>query len=292
MVRDALAARAADLGHAALVLAIVAGFVGAGWHLLNALTRFDDDAELFARGNAGYLVQRLSIVGAQVVGVLPAVARYDPVRPAASAGWLAAEAAWVLVAVLAARPVVDRVVLPAVRNVDALRAGSVAVGVTEAGFYLGTGFIVNGSLTGEAPTLGLALASTAAFYLLGLALVVAVFWLHEWVTPYHLRDRIAAGSVAAAVEVAGLLTALGVVVREGVAGPFDTWPASVGRFAATAVLAVVVLYLFRWLIDRLVLRGHTVRAGQDAGHPVAACLLAGLLVAAAFAVAAVVGSQW
>ncbi|GGK38698.1 hypothetical protein GCM10010124_34380 [Pilimelia terevasa] len=286
-----LADYAGNLGHAALILLVVAVSVGGGWHLLNLLTRVDDNDELFVRGNGAYLAQRLGISVAQVVGLLPAIGHYDPTRWRTSAWWLVAECAFVLAAVLLARPVVDWLVLPAVRNATLLREGSLAVGITEAGFYLATGFVVNGALSGGADSLALALASTAGFFVLGLALVAGVFWLHEWVTPYHLRDRIAQGSVPAAVEVAGVLTALGIVVREGVAGDFDTWGASLARFAATVVLAVAVLYAFRWLIDRLVLRGHTVRATQNADHLVAACLLAGLLVGAAFAVAEVVGTQ-
>lgn len=280
---------AGNLGHAALILGIVALFVGGGWHLLNALTHFDDNAELFQRHNGAYLAQRLGISGAQVIGMLPAIGHYDKAYPLASAAWLAAESAFVLAAVLLARPVVDWLVLPKVKNAKLLHEGHLAVGVTEAGFYLGVGFVVNGALTGDAGSWGAYVASTAGFYLLGLALVAGVFWLHELVTPYHLRDKIAEGSLPAAVEVAGVLTALGIVVRQGVAGDFDTWGASTARFGATVLFAVAVLYAFRWLIDRLVLRGCTVRATQNAENPVAAILLAGLLVAGAAAVAEVVG---
>ncbi|GGJ93236.1 hypothetical protein GCM10010123_23870 [Pilimelia anulata] len=291
MFLETLGDYAGNLGHAALILAIVALFVGGGWHLLNLITHVDDNAELFERRNAAYLIQRLGLSVAQVIGILPAIEHYDRAHWGVSAGWLAIECAYVLLAVLVARPVVDRLVLPRVNNMELLRGGSLTVGVTEAGFYLGTGFVVNGSLTGDAGSLLTYVTSTLGFYVLGLALVAGVFWLHELVTPYHLRERIAGGSLPAAIEVAGVLTALGIVVREGVAGDFDTWGASVARFGATVVLAVAALYAFRWLIDRLVLRGLTVRATQNADNPVAATLLAGLLVGAAFAVAAVVRTQ-
>ena len=50
--------------------------------------------------------------------------------------------------------------------------GNVAPGVLEAGFYLGFGFVLDGSITGGAPTFALSMVSTVVFGLLGLVALV------------------------------------------------------------------------------------------------------------------------
>jgi uncharacterized membrane protein YjfL (UPF0719 family) len=171
------------------------------------------------------------------------------------------------------RPIVDWVVLRRVRNKDELLKGNKAVGVVEAGFYIGFGFNLNGSLDGHASSVPLSIASTVVFGLCGLALVTAVFvFIHKRITRfqlrkvvrdgdkrYNLQDEIAQGNLAAAYEVAGMLIGTSMVVREGVAGDFSGWRSGFAGFFATTLVAIIGLYLARWLIDRLVLTNCTVK---------------------------------
>lgn len=285
-----LADYVANWPYAALRLAVVAAFVYLQWLTINRITPFSDTEEIFDKNNYAYLVQRLALLAAQALAMLPTLARpTDGVVPTLTVMCL--EGAYVFVALLAVRPVVDLVLLPRVNNVGALLERNLAVGITEAGFYLGFGAILNGSLTGGADTFGLALASTVVFALLGLALVIAVFFLHELVTPYDLRTGIAEGRVTPALEVAGILVAVPIVVRVGVAGDFTGWGHDLGAFLATSVIAVVTLYVLRWLIDLVFLTGRTVRSIQHADQAAAAALLSGLLVLLAFPVATAVAHQ-
>ncbi|SCX39749.1 Uncharacterized membrane protein YjfL, UPF0719 family [Klenkia marina] len=276
---------------AALQVVVVAAFVAAFWYLVNALTSFDDNAEIITRGNTGYMVQRLALSAALVVGMLNSLEyRFDEI------GWgaitnLLVEGAWVFVALLAARFVVDKVVLLRVDNVQAMREGNVAVGVVEAGFYLGLGLILNGSLIGSSPDWQTGLASTVVFAVLGLLVVVGVYFLHDLVTRGVIRRGIAAGSLPAAFEIAGILVAVSLVVRVGVAGDFTGWGDGLVAFAVTAVIAVVTLYLFRFLVDLVILRGVTVASIQRDGQVVAAGLMSGLFVVVALPVATVVAAQ-
>ncbi|HMI09024.1 MAG TPA: DUF350 domain-containing protein [Candidatus Saccharimonadales bacterium] len=183
------------------------------------------------------------------------------------------EGAWVFAALLLVRPVVDWVVLRKVRNIDELLKGNKAVGAVEAGFYICAGFALNGSLDGQASSVLKSMESTVVFGVLGLLLVVGVFvFIHERITRfqlrkvlrdggkrYNLQDEIAQGNLAAAYEVAGMLIGTSMVVREGVAGDFSGWRSGFAGFFATTLVAVIGLYLARWLIDRLVLTNCTVK---------------------------------
>lgn len=274
---------------ASLLLALVAG--GLLWLVHNALTRFDDREVLFRDGNVAYLVQRSALVIAFGIATLPTIS-----RTAEDHRWYGLlgqgmELVWVVVALLAVRYVVDAVVLVRVNNTDELLRGNVALGVVEAGFYLGFGFILNGSLTGASPTLGQGIASTVVFGLLGLAVVIGVFWLHELVTPWHLRNDIRDAKLTAAYEAAGVLAAAGIVVREGVAGDFTGWGGGLVAFVATTLVSVATLYLFRWLANRLILRGLPIRVIQERNLAGASAFSAVIMVMVAISVAAVVRTQ-
>jgi uncharacterized membrane protein YjfL (UPF0719 family) len=274
---------------ASLLLALVAG--GLLWLVQNALTRFDDRQVLFRDGNVAYLVQRVALVIAFGIGVLPTITRTAEDHRWYGLVGQAMELVWVLLALLAVRYLVDLVVLLRVNNTDELVRGNLALGVVEAGFYVGFGFILNGSLTGASATLGQGIASTVVFGLLGLAVMVAVFWLHEAVTPWHIRNKVRDGNLTAAFEAAGVLAAVGIVVREGVAGDFTGWSAGLVAFFGTVVFAVATLYLFRWLTNRLILRSWTLREIQDRDLTTASAFSAALTVVVAVSVAAVVRTQ-
>lgn len=272
-----------------LLLSLVAG--GLLWFLQNRLTRFDDHQVLFRDGSVAYLVQRAALVLGFAIAALPTTTRTADDLPWYSLLGQTYELVWVVVAFVAVRYVVDGVLLRRTANDAELLRGNVALGVVEAGFYLGFGFILNGSLTGASPTMALGLASTVVFGGLGLALVVAVFWLHEAVTPWSIRDELRAGGLTAAFEAAGVLLSVGIVVREGVAGDFTGWGVGLVAFSVTAVVAVVTLYLFRWLANRLLLRGLTIGAVQREHRVVASAFGAVVMVTVAVLVAAVVRTQ-
>jgi uncharacterized membrane protein YjfL (UPF0719 family) len=274
---------------ASLLLALAVG--GLLWFTHNALTRFDDRQILFHEGNVAYSVQRIALVLAFGVAALPTITRSVEDHRWYSLVGQAMELAWVFVALLLVRYLVDVVVLARVDNTAELLKGNVALGLVEAGFYVGFGFILNGSLTGASQTVAQGLASTVVFGMAGLVVVVAVFWLHEAVTPWHIRNRIRDGQLAAAFEAAGVLASTGIVVREGVAGDFTGWADGFVAFFWTVVFAVATLYLFRWLANRLLLRGFTLREIQERDLATASAFSAAVMVVVAISVAAVVRTQ-
>jgi uncharacterized membrane protein YjfL (UPF0719 family) len=260
------------------------------WHIQNRLTKFDDGEELYVKNNWAYFWHRASLVIAFIIAAWPAFTRSTE-EPWYSLIGQTMEYLWVFAALLAVRIIVDKVVLPRQNNLQELLNGNLALGIVEAGFYIGVGFVLNGSLSGNSPSVWLGFASTVVFGLLGLAAMIGVFALHEAVTPWNLRENIRDGKMTAALEVAGLLAASGIGIRAAVAGDFNGWKEGFIAFFGTLIFVVAMLYLFRWVIDRAILTNCTVKTVQANNQVVASALLSVLFIGAGFMVAGIVSTQ-
>lgn len=268
------------------ILIVTAFWVAVLWKGLNKYTKFDDHEE-FARGNVAYAMQRVGLCAAQVIALLATIPGYDSADPLRSVGWMMVEGLYISVALFVSMWVVDFLLLPKISNQKLLLEGNVAVGIVEAGAYTGLGFLLAGSLTGSASSNWLSFFSAVVFYLAGLVFVTAVYWLHEWVTPYSLRDRLKEGSVSAALEIGGLLLATSVVVSVGVAGDFTGWLEGFKAFALTSIISVGLLYPSWWLLNRFG-PGQRNKDAQRSDSIAAVAVSSAFLVLAAFVVASVV----
>jgi hypothetical protein len=271
-------------------LLVFVGYVAGLWKLLNVVTpSVDDHHEIFVGGNWAYLVQRLGIALAQAIGMFSSIGVSQPNRWS-DVGWLALAGLWVSVLLLAVRPVVDRTVERSAQRADQAHADNLAVSMVKAAFFVAFGFVVNGSLTGSAPNLATALTATAVFTVLGGAVLLACYRLHDLVHPQAVHDGVRAGRLPASVEAAGVLVALGLIMRNAIAGDFVGWAPALIGFGVTAVAGLVVLYVARWLIDRLVITSFTLKEIHESNQVTAAALLAALLPLVAMPVTAVVGT--
>jgi uncharacterized membrane protein YjfL (UPF0719 family) len=289
------------VGKPAAQLFVIIACVLALWVIINRITRLedrdatgkhldmDDHVLLFQQQNRAYLIQRLSIVVAQIIAMTGAIAA-TPMHAVDDVIWLAVEGVWILLFLLVARVLVDKVVLLRVDNLKAMREGNTAIGIVEAGFYIGFGLILNGSLSGSAPTIGQGFLATLVFSLLGVALVICVYWLHEYVTPYHVRKALDEGRVATALELAGVLIAVSLVVRQGVAGDFTGWGVGFTGFFSVAVLAVALLYLMRFLLNKTLPGTCKLADIHEKNLVGAAGFMAGLFVAEALAVSVLIST--
>lgn len=289
------------VGKPATQLFVIIACVLALWLIINRITRLeerdasgrlldmDDHVLLFQQQNRAYLIQRLSIVVAQIIAMTGAIAA-TPMHAVADVVWLAIEGIWILLFLLAARVLVDKVVLSTVDNMKAMREGNTAIGIVEAGFYIGFGLILNGSLSGTAPTIGQGVLASLVFCLLGVALVIGVYWLHEFVTPYDVRSALEEGRVATALELAGVLIAVSLVVRQGVAGDFTGWGVGFTGFFSVAVLAVALLYMMRFLLNKILPGTCKLIDIHENDLVGAAGFMAGLFVAEALAVSVLIST--
>lgn len=277
-----------DLLRALLILVIGGFYIAALWKFVDWRTKFNDWQELFHKGNVALLCQRLGLLVAQPIAMSAVVSDFDVADPWGSSVTLAIQGAWIFVALVGAYYFVDWVVFPKIKNTEMLLERNVAIGVVEGAFFIAIGFLLSGSLIGEGGSVTETVISTGVFYVLGLAAVMGMYWLHIAVTSraYCLRTKLAESNLPAAIELAGLLVGLGVVARVGVAGDMDGWLSAFAWFAVTVATGVVLLYMVRWVFNRLLFRENTVHAALEMNSVTAATFQAVIMVLSAFAVAA------
>lgn len=271
-------------------VAVFVGYLAGLWTLLNVATRsFDDHEEILVRGNWAYLIQRLGLTVAQAIGMLSAIGISSPNRWE-DVVWLLIVGAWVSVLLLVVRPAVDKVLGHLVRRPEETRTENLAVSVVKAAFYVAFGLVVNGTLTGSAPNWPTAAAAVVVFTVLGGAPLIGGYVLVDLVNPFAVRAGVREGRLASGLEAAGVLVALGIIMRNAIAGDFTGWAPALTGFAITAVASMVVVYVTRWIFDKLVLAGSTIRQVHEANQLTAAALLAASLPLVALPVTAVVGT--
>ena len=274
-----------DYGFAAIKAVLFVVLLVALWELINVLTRFDDEKELFDRRNLPYTVVRVSIVLAQAVATLPllGVTGGGWGDVGALLGWGAA----VLVVMLGLNAVVDALVRHP-GGLSALDRTSTAAAVVKGGMYLAAGLVVHGALSGTAPSFGEALAATVVFAVLGLLALVVAFRLLALVLP--LRRQAADGSVslAGSIVTAGVLVGLGLVLRSAIAGDFAGWGSGLLGFAVTFVAGFVGLVVVVLLVDLVIIRSRRLRQIVDADEVLPAVVMCAMVVAVALGASTVV----
>lgn len=254
----------------------------------DAITPFDDRVEIHEKENYAYAVQRGGVIVGQALATKAAVSTYDPTNMLAATLWLVGQFVYVGLALLVTRWVLDKVVLPKVGNTELLRQRNLGVGLMEAAFYIAVGLLLGGSLTGSATTVGLTVASSIVFFVLGLALLVGYWWAYELATPGDsIRDRLIGGSVGAGIESAGVMLAAGIVIQNGVAGDFSDWGKDLGAFAATSVIGLVLMLGAQLLLNKFG-PGKSLKSARNDDSVAHHAFLASLLVGIALVTASTV----
>jgi len=133
------------------------------------------------------------------------------------------------------------------------RVGNTAVGMVEAGMYIATGFILNGSLSGNGGTFFQSIASAILFFIVGQITLLIFGFLYELITPFNVRNEIKNNNLAAGIGLGGILMALGIILMSSISGPFTGWANDLANFSIYAVFGIVMLLICRTVIDRLLL---------------------------------------
>ena len=163
---------------------------------------------------------------------------------------------------------------------EQLEAHNVAAAIVVAGVYVATSLTYSGGLSGEGGGFWVLLL----FFVLGQLALLGLTYAFRRLTGYDDVQQIASGNVAAALALAGLLIAIGVIVGHAAAGVFVSLGASLLSFLL-ALLGVVVFYPVRQLVVQCLILGGPVRwGGTLLDHEIAADknIAAGLLEATAY----------
>ncbi|MDO8507103.1 MAG: DUF350 domain-containing protein [bacterium] len=169
----------------------------------------------------------------------------------------------------------NKVILPRVNNSEEIGKGNVAVGLLEAGVYIGLGTLLFGAFTGS----GGGTLSAAVFGSVGVLLFILLFKIIDWVTPIDLSTEISGGSLAAAMSTIGDLLSLGLILGVSIAGPFEGWAKDFQSFAVSAVLGVVALMVIQKLVDWFFLPKVTINDEIRSGNLASMVLVEGTTLA-------------
>ncbi|MCP3943596.1 MAG: DUF350 domain-containing protein [Desulfobacteraceae bacterium] len=131
--------------------------------------------------------------------------------------------------------------------------GNTALGTVEASMYIATGFILHGSLAGGGGSFFQGLVSTVLFFILGQIALLVLGLIYELITPFNVRQEIKQNNLAAGIGLGGILIALGIILMGSISGPFTGWGNDLAGFGVYTVYGMVMLLIFRNLIDRILL---------------------------------------
>ncbi|HSX81888.1 MAG TPA: DUF350 domain-containing protein, partial [Candidatus Saccharimonadia bacterium] len=134
---------------------------------------------------------------------------------------------------------------------EQLAARNVAAAIVVAGVYIATSLTYSGTLSGEGGGFWILLI----FFLLGQLALLGITYAFRWLTSYDDVQEIAAGNIAAALALTGLLIAVGLIVRRAVSGEYTGFFHSFGSFLLALLLALVFYPVRQVLVQWLLLGG-------------------------------------
>jgi uncharacterized membrane protein YjfL (UPF0719 family) len=172
------------------------------------------------------------------------------------------DGAVIVFALIAAQWLNEWLIVPGLDNDQAVADGNTAVALTEFGSYIATGMIASASFGGgEGSWL-----TAIVFFVVGQLGLVGGFWAQELLLPGSFVDGVKRGREGAGVAVAGVLIALGVILRASISGPFLGWAASFRALGLYAVGGILFLVAFQEIFAYVFVRRRHV---GDQYHTVA-----------------------
>ncbi|GAB4332549.1 MAG: DUF350 domain-containing protein [Calditrichia bacterium] len=127
------------------------------------------------------------------------------------------------------------------------------MGVVAGANYIAVGLVIAGAISGE----GGDLVTTAVFWIIGQAVLILASFVYEWITRFNVQEQLEKDNVAVGVAYAGVLLAIGMVVKKGLYGDFYSWYENLLQFAEYALFGLVLIPVVRWVTDLILVPGVT-----------------------------------
>jgi len=210
------------------------------------------DREVTARDNVAFAVA----LGGYYFGILIVVGGPLSAPSRGSLSWDALLVAiWGLVAILllnVAALASGRVLFGGLDPASEVERGHLATGIVLAGSHVANALLILGAMSDEGGAL-----PAAVFWIYAQALLYACAVLFlRWVR-YDVRAELQRDNRAVGFALAGVLVAIGNVLRLSITGPFEGWVPGFMTATAYAVAGLALLFVARWLTDWLLLPGVT-----------------------------------
>lgn len=247
-----------DLAHVLASAAYFAGSVAAvavaklSRDLLAARKGHKLAAALALEDNTAVAIEQSVFVLAMVIGLLGSIV-------VAAEAWYEQAADFAITAglVLGALTLAERGtagwVLPGLALDDQVnRHANAAVAVARAAGVLATALVVRAALGHEST-----LQERLVWVLIGQLALVAMTRLYQRVTSYDDVAELKRRNLAAALPLAGIQLAVGLVIEAALRGEGHGWAADLSSVGIDLLLSAVLLYVLRWLGDLLLLHHST-----------------------------------
>ena len=130
--------------------------------------------------------------------------------------------------------------------VEGQNVGSAAA---EFGMYVATGLLISGAVAGQ----GGGADTAAAFFGMGLLLLVVFALFYQLTTSYDIHSEIESNNTAVGIALGGNLIGIGIVTFKAVFGDFNGWSPGIASFLIFGIIGFALLYLMRVIIDKLLL---------------------------------------
>lgn len=246
------------------------------------ITSYDDDAEIRS-GTFSVGFSR----GAMYVGLILAMAGslFSPqVEYLMDLGVFALEGAIAVAIMTGASFLFDKVMLPHIDNRKEIGNGNMAVAILESSGYVGVGFIFLCSFAGEGSgDIGQDILSSLVFSVLGMLVLMLTYGgftvIYSMVRKHRVSEEVKTGNIAIAVQAAGVVQAMSIVLGFSLIGEFTGLVDDVLSFLLAAlfgVLSVAIAQGISWLVF---LRGYASHSnGKHGANLASASINASLLV--------------
>ena len=252
-------------------------------------TEFDDDHEIEEKSNKGVGFRRAGLYIGIGIGIAGALS-----GNAVHAFWtdlftLVVDGALITACLFIGREVCDKIMLSHINNDDEVLKGNTAVGLAECGMYLATGCILNGAFSGDGTTeLITGMLSAIVFFIIGQIALCICGYIYELITSFNVKEEIKKNNAAAGLALGGMLFALGIILRASLTGDFVDWTTDLTSFTLCAVYGIIMLLVFKKLIDKFLLPNTNLRT-EIADHNIAAIALTeGAVIAVALIISSVI----
>ena len=145
----------------------------------------------------------------------------------------------------------DKVILRHFDNEkEIIQDRNAGTGAIEAGNHIAVGLMTAGALSGEGD-----LMTAGAFWLLGQLVLIVASLLYDAILPFNVHDEIERDNVAVGVAFAGVLVAIGNIVRIGSEGDFVSWYQNLSEFGSFVLAGLILLPIVRVFTDKILLPG-------------------------------------
>lgn len=239
----------------------------------NKCTAYDIDAEVSEKHNravsialSGYLIAVSVIFASALIG--PSQGILTDLIKVGSYSLLG------IVLLNISRVVNDKLILHQFSNraelVDDQNEGT---GAVVAGSFIASGLIIAGAIHGE----GGGPFTAIVFFIAGQLALILFSKIYNLITPYDIHDEVEKDNVAVGVAFGGTLIALGIILMTGTSGDFISWEENFAYFAMISIAAFIALPVFRYFMDKCLLRNydlnHEIAKDRNVGAGILECVM-------------------